>query len=211
MRRVEVLSLIAAAAIGPRIVVLGDSLALGTGSERADGGFIFRAYRTLLARRPGSRLDAFAIGGSTVADVVRLQLPRLVGARYDVAIVCAGGNDVVRHTPVSDFRRSYATLVDGIRRRTPAIRIVCCGIPDVSVSPLFSDERGLIRSLAAGDDRAIRTIAAASGCSFVDLFDASRKMTDFARYLARDHFHPSDAGYALLEQPLTRVLNQLAL
>src|ERR1700723_2773372 len=86
-----------------RIAVLGDSLALGTGATRADGGFIFRAFRSLLAQHPGSRIDNVAIGGATVADVVRLEVDRLRGTRYTCAIVCAGGNDVVRGTPAAAF------------------------------------------------------------------------------------------------------------
>src|ERR1700733_1254287 len=59
------------------IVALGDSLALGTGASAPRNGFIFRAYLRVRALHPNSRIDSYAIGGSTARDVLRLQVPRL--------------------------------------------------------------------------------------------------------------------------------------
>jgi acyl-CoA thioesterase-1 len=198
----------AAADAAVRIAVVGDSLALGTGASRADGGFIFRAYRRVLAQRPGSRIDNVAIGGATVADVLRLQIARLDGIRYDAVIVCIGGNDVVRFTTPATFARTYARLLHAIAVAVPHARIVCCGVPDVSVSPIFSSERGLIRTLAVDDDRAVRHAAQPAGATFVDLFGVSTRQVDPARFLGRDRFHPSDRGYALLEAVLTPALER---
>jgi lysophospholipase L1-like esterase len=188
-----------AAAAPVRIVVLGDSLALGTGAGRADGGFIFPAFRRLLAERPGSELDDVAIGGSTVADVLRLQAGRVAALRPDVVVVCAGGNDVVRRTPPAAFARAYAALLAALRRTAPRARIVCCGVPDVAVSPLFADDRRRVAALAAADDDAARRAARAAGAAFVDFYALTRRVHgDDARFFSRDRFHPSDDGYALL-------------
>jgi lysophospholipase L1-like esterase len=193
-----------------RIAVLGDSLALGTGASRADGGFVFRAFRTLLAERPGSRIDNVAIGGATVADVTRLEVARLAGSHYDIAIVCVGANDVVHATPAATFATAYRALLAGIAHVVPAARVVCCGVPDVSISPLFADERSTVRHASVANDRAVRAAARAAGASFVDLFAASRSMRDADRFLGRDRFHPSDAGYAILTNVLTPVLERAA-
>jgi lysophospholipase L1-like esterase len=189
-----------------RIAVLGDSLALGTGASRADGGFIFQAFRSVLAQHPGSRIDNVAIGGATVADVVRLEVDRLRGTRYTCAIVCAGGNDVVRGTPEAAFASAYATLLARLARTVPGTRIICCGVPDVSVSPIFANERAETLAAAQRDNRAVRTAARAAGAAFVDLFTLTHAMHDPQRFLSRDRFHPSDAGYAMLAKALTPVL-----
>jgi lysophospholipase L1-like esterase len=189
-----------------RIAVLGDSLALGTGALRADGGFIFRAFRSVLARHPGSRIDNVAIGGATVADVVRLEVDRLRGTRYTCAIVCVGGNDVVRATPEAAFASAYATLLARLARTVPGARIICCGVPDVSVSPIFADERAETLVTAQRDNHAVRTAAHAAGAAFVDLFALTHALHDPQRYLSRDRFHPSDTGYAMLANALTPVL-----
>ena len=202
----------AATASGPgplRFAVLGDSLALGTGASRADGGFIFRAFREVLAQRPGSRIDNVAIGGATVADVLRLEVGRLAGARYDCVIVCVGGNDVVHETAPAAFGASYVALLRRIRAIAPQARIVCCGVPDVGISPIFAQSRGLVHALAQKDDRAVRSAAHAAGAAFVDLFAVTARMHDAERFLGRDRFHPSDAGYALLTKALTPALGYL--
>jgi lysophospholipase L1-like esterase len=192
-----------------RIAVLGDSLALGTGASRADGGFIFPAFRSVLAQHPGSRIDNVAIGGATVADVVRLEVDRLRGTRYTCAIVCAGGNDVVRATPETAFASAYATLLKRLARTVPGARIICCGVPDVSVSPIFADERAATLATAQRDNRAVRRAAHAAGAAFVDLFALTHALRDPQRFLGRDRFHPSDAGYAVLARALTPVLARL--
>ncbi len=189
-----------------RIAVIGDSLALGTGASRADGGFMFRAYRALLALRPGSRIDTVAIGGATVADVLRLQVPRLAVARYDIVIVCAGGNDVVHGTPGEQFRRTYRALLSRVAATAPGAAVICCGVPDVSVSPIFSAEQEIVRDAALRDNAAVRELAAARGAAFVDLFAVSRATRDPAHFLGHDRFHPSDAGYGVLANALTPVL-----
>lgn len=191
-----------------RIAALGDSLALGTGASRADGGFLFRAFRTVLATRPGSSIDDVAIGGATIATVLRLELPRLVGTRYDVAIICVGANDAIRRTPGEDFHFNYGLLLQGVAHAARHARVICCGVPDVSLSPLFSDERDAIRGAAEADNRAVRQLAAASGAAFVDLFALSHARRDPARYLSGDRFHPSDAGYELFAQALVPILER---
>lgn len=193
-----------------RIAVLGDSLALGTGASRADGGFIFRAFRELLQRRPGSRIDDMAIGGATAADVLRLQTPRLAGTRYDVVIVCVGGNDVVRRTRSDDFARTYAELLRRAGALAPGARFICCGVPDVSVSPIFTDERASIAAASFQDDRHVRVAAAAAGAAFVDLYAVTRAQRNASRFLGRDRFHPSDRGYALFAGTLAPVLERVS-
>jgi lysophospholipase L1-like esterase len=193
-----------------RIAVLGDSLALGTGASRADGGFIFPAFRTVLAQRPGSRIDNLAIGGATVADVLRLEVPRLAGTAYDVAIVCVGGNDVVHGTAPAAFRSAYATVLRRIAGAAPGAGIVCCGVPDVGISPIFAGARGAVHDLVLRDDRAVRAAAHAAGAAFVDLFTVTHGARDPQRFLGRDRFHPSDDGYRLLAAAFAPVLARAA-
>ncbi len=186
-----------------RIVALGDSLALATGATRADGGFIFPAYRRLLAAYPGSTLSNVAIGGSTVADVLRLQAGRVAAFAPQIVVVCAGGNDVVRHTARTAFAHSYTALLAAIHRAAPRAYVICCGVPDVAVSPIFADDRAAIAALSVADDRAVRVAASDAGARFVDFFAIThRQRSGDGRFFSRDRFHPSDAGYALLSAEL---------
>jgi lysophospholipase L1-like esterase len=204
--------LVAATGAGPlRILVLGDSLALATGASRADGGFIFPAFRRLLLEHPGSELDNVAIGGSTVADVLRLQAPRVAASDPDVTIVCVGANDVVRGTPPGAFARTYHALLAAIARAAPRARLICCGVPDIAASPLFSDEPALVARRSAADDAAVRAAARAAGARHVDFFTiTARHIGHDEQFFSRDRFHPSDAGYALLRAALLPALKAAA-
>ncbi len=192
-----------------RVVVLGDSLAVGTGASSPENGFIFRAYLRLNQRYPGSRIDDLAMGGATVADVLRLQVSRLAHeAGANAAIVCVGGNDVVRRTAPAAFGASYARLVERIRTALPATALVLCGVPDVALSPLFTGrEADTIARLARADDDAVRALARRTGAQFVDLFAATRaRRADATRFLSDDRFHPSDAGHLAFADVLTPAL-----
>ena len=195
-----------------RIVVLGDSLAFGTGASAPRNAFIFRAYLRVREQHPGSRVDNFAISGATVADVLRLQAPRLAHARADVVVVCVGGNDVVHRVAAADFARTYASLVARVRTVQPHAAVVCCGVPDVGLSPLFTGaDHDAVTRLSRQNDAAIRAVAARTGAAFVDLYATTqRQHGDVNRFLSEDRFHPSDAGYAQLADALAPALLRAA-
>ncbi len=195
-----------------RIVALGDSLAFGTGASAPRNAFIFQAYLRVRAQHPGSRVDNFAIGGSTAADVLRLQVPRLAHARADVVVVCVGGNDVVHRVTAADFARTYAKLVGRVRALQPHAAIVCCGVPDVGLSPLFTGaDHDAVTSLSRANDAAIRAVARRAGVAFVDLYATTlREHGAVNRFLSEDRFHPSDAGYAELADALAPALLRAA-
>jgi lysophospholipase L1-like esterase len=195
-----------------RIVALGDSLAFGTGASAPRNAFIFQAFLHVRAQHPGSRIDNFAIGGSTAADVLRLQAPRLAHARADIVVVCVGGNDVVHRVTAADFGRTYARIVARIRALQPHAAIVCCGVPDVGLSPLFTGaDHDAVTRLSRQNDAAIRAVALRSGAAFVDLYATTlRQHADVNRFLSDDRFHPSDAGYAELAAALEPALQRAA-
>jgi lysophospholipase L1-like esterase len=190
------------------ITVLGDSLALGTGAGDTSRGFAFDLYRGVLARHPGSEITNDAIGGSTAADVLRLQAARVRERHADCIIVCVGGNDVARGIDPAAFAHAYDGLLAAVRRAAPHAQIVAVGVPDVSISPLFADRAAAIHELAVADDRAARAAARAYGAAYVDLFAVTRSVHDPATFLSADRFHPSDAGHALIAAAVRPALDR---
>ena len=195
-----------------RIIALGDSLAFGTGASAPRNAFIFQAFLRVLARHPRSRLDTYAIGGSTAADVLRLQAPRLAHARAEIIVICVGGNDVVHRVAPADFAHTYAKLLARVRALQPHAAIVCCGVPDVGLSPLFTGtDHDAVTRLSRANDAAIRAAARRAGADFVDLYATTqREHADVNRFLSEDRFHPSDAGYAELAAALAPALLRAA-
>jgi lysophospholipase L1-like esterase len=192
--------------------VLGDSLAFGTGASSPANGFVFRAYLRVRAAHPGSRIDSYAMGGSTAADVLRLQVPRLAHTHADIVVVCVGGNDVVRRVDAAEFAANYARIVARIRALQPHAALVLCGVPDLGSSPLFTNfDHDAVAQLARRDDAAVRALARRNGAIFVDLFAVtSRARRDVTRLLSDDRFHPSDAGHAALADALAPALLRAA-
>ncbi|GAC1590627.1 MAG: SGNH/GDSL hydrolase family protein [Candidatus Velthaea sp.] len=180
------------------IAVLGDSLAFGTGASDSSNGFAFRVYRSIEAARPGSEISNYAIGGSTVSDVLRLQVARLRERHADCVLVCVGANDVVRQAAPAAFAQTYRALLAAVRERAPRAAIVVVGVPDVSISPLLRDRRASVQMLATLDDAAVRAAAKAAGAAYVDLLALTRREREPAAFLSADRFHPSDSGHAAI-------------
>jgi lysophospholipase L1-like esterase len=193
-------ALAAPAQAGPSLLVVGDSMALGTGADTPAGGFAFQTFRKVRAADPGARIRSVAIGGATVADALRLEMPRLGPLRGDVVIVEIGSNDVVRRTPAPAFAARFRALLARVRRVEPRAGLVVVGIPDVAISPLFAGgDRAAIHRAALADARAVRAAAASAGARYVDLFAISDRLSkDTGRYLSADQFHPSTDGYTII-------------
>lgn len=185
---------------GASLLVVGDSMALGTGADSPSGGFAFQTYLRVRKTDPAARIRSVAIGGATVADALRLEVPRLRATRGDVVIIEIGANDVVRHTRPASFASRFRTLLQEIRRIEPHAALVVVGIPDVAISPLFDgNDRPSIHRAALEDSRAAHDAAVESGARYVDLFAISDRLRrNSGRYLSADQFHPSTEGYTII-------------
>lgn len=95
-------------------LALGDSLTQGYGASAPDRGFVGR-LANLVATQTGASVRVVNIGvcGATVRDLVDVQLPVLERLRPDLVTVCAGTNDAAV-TPVTEFRRHFATVCAGL-------------------------------------------------------------------------------------------------
>ena len=81
-----------------RVLVVGDSTAVGTGASTAADSLPGRIGQD----HPQWRIDNLAANGAKFGDVVQ-QLER-AGGGYDLVLVLAGGNDVIRFTSEDTLR-----------------------------------------------------------------------------------------------------------
>ncbi len=196
---------------GIALLVLGDSLAFGTGASTPEGGFAWRTYLELARSRPGSEITNVAIGGATAHDVLRLEVPRLAQLPTpDVAILCVGANDVTRLGGDGNFLDDYAECVRLLRSRAPHALLVLCGVPDVALSPLFANlDRAQLESRTHALDDTVRLIARDVGATFFDLYAFTRaQRTNAAAFLASDQFHPSDDGHERIANALVPLIER---
>src|SRR3954466_11117824 len=114
-----------------RILLVGDSTGSGVGCERADQSIAARLARDFA----GSEVRNLCVNGATVADVLRTVRALRTDDIFDVVLVFAGGNDVLRRTPWRDLQRDTATLLAELQHR--AARVVWAGMANVGLAPLF--------------------------------------------------------------------------
>jgi len=204
---------------GQRLVlVLGDSLARGTGDE--DGrGF---AQRLLPLLRPAGPVELANLGvdGATSEDVRRLAESANVltlARSADVIVLSLGGNDLSRTLPrstgtpvqvVEDIGRSRDQFADNLRT---VLRLLRQANPSAPISiiglynPFSSDRRAQIGSSLIGRWNAVanETALGFSRVVVVPTFDLFQTGTE---NLAVDQFHPNGKGYAMIAERIAQGL-----
>jgi len=186
------------------VVVLGDSVAHGAGDESGRG--IAGDLHALF----GIAAENLGINGARTWDVDRLlrtsQAQSAIRAA-DAVIVSIGGNNLFGDS-VAKFRSlvvpslamhhtitQIESLVRRIRRVNPSARIYLIGL----YNPYRDSSLGafLDQQVAMWDSRLIARFAGQPGVDVVriaDLFAFTPRLSSI------DHFHPGQAGYALIVQ-----------
>jgi lysophospholipase L1-like esterase len=182
-----------------RLVLLGDSSAVGVGVERV-ADTVGGRLAELLAAGPESEgrrieLSSVAVSGSRAEDLATQVARALVGERPDVAVILVGLNDAVRPRGA---RRSAAHLAAAVHRlRDADVNVVVGTCPDLGAVRAFAPPLrqlvGLIgRRVADAQTRAVR----AAGGVPVDLARlAGPVFRADAGTLCHDGLHPSADGY----------------
>jgi lysophospholipase L1-like esterase len=172
-----------------RLLIVGDSTAVGTGASDASlslAGLLADAY-PLLA------IENRARDGATFDEIVA----QLDGAgQVDAVLVQAGGNDVIRLRSLAALRADVTRVADAARRRTNWVVLMPAG--NVGNAPLFAPPVSWLMTARARRLHAIvREVATREGVTYVNLFHEARDdpFALFPELNAADGLHPSNAGY----------------
>jgi lysophospholipase L1-like esterase len=179
-----------------RLLVLGDSTAVGTGVEQmAD------AMAGQLARRLPESVTWRAVGenGLTAAEVRERYLTEALNDPADVAVVLVGWNDALQLRPAAEFGENLDALLDALRKRNPDARLVVVAPPAFGrFASMPQPLRFALGAHARGLARVAARAAAERGAILVPGFDGV--------HVAADRFHPDAAGYAgMADGILTRL------
>ncbi len=181
-----------------RLLVLGDSTAVGTGVEQmAD------AVAGQLARRLPESVAWRAVGenGVTAAQVHERRLAEAVIDPADVAVVLVGWNDALQLRSAAEFRENLGAVLDALRTRNPDVRLVVVGPPAFSdFASLPQPLRFALGSHARGLARVSARLAAEHGAIPVPGFDGVN--------VSSDRFHPDATGYALIADAIAAELGR---
>lgn len=174
------------------VVVVGDSTAAGSGVDTQEDGFAGCLARSLAART--DRLVAWqAVGefGATARRIRYKLLPRL-NQDLDVAVLLAGGNDVLARRTPEQWEGDLSAIVEDLGGR--AEQVVVVGIPPFQLFPSLpvTLRRYLGERAGALNEVSRKVCAEQPRASWVTL-----PGTPPADFFARDNFHPSASGYRL--------------
>ena len=178
------------------MLVVGDSTGVGTGATSAQNslaGLIGQA-------QPRWLIENRSQDGAKFADVI----DQLGGEQhFDIVLVQAGGNDVIRLRGIEAMRADIDQVADLARRRGKMVIWMPAG--NVGNAPFFYPPVSWwMTQRSRAMHGAVQDAAARTGAIYVNLF-YERNDDPFVidRSLnAKDGLHPSDAGYRLWWQAL---------
>jgi Lysophospholipase L1 and related esterases len=185
-----------------RVAVVGDSTLTGPGLDHARDVFVAQAAARLHTRL---HLTRFAVGGSRIADVFMHQLPAVLAAAPEVAVISIGANDAIHSTPLVQFERDLRAVVGALDRA--GIETILCGLIDLSVIPRIPTAlkpmlawRGAAyeRRKARATHPAARAVYAGAARPINESFRARGE-----EFFTSDRFHPNAAGHRCLADGLT--------
>jgi len=195
-----------------RLVLLGDSTALGVGVDRVSetvGGQLAQ----LLAAAHGSRrveLSSVAVSGSRSADLATQVARALVGNRPDIAVILVGGNDALHFGRVAEAADDLAAAVR--RLRGAGVPVVVGTCPELGAARAFPVP---LRQLVGWQGRRLAeaqtaAVLAADGVP-VDLAGQTGAVfrADAGTY-CHDGYHPSADGYRVWAHALLPAVSEAA-
>lgn len=176
-----------------RLLVLGESTAVGVGVTDQHDGLGFRVAGEL-ARRTEARVEWHVVGrtGATVAEVTSSLLHNLPGD-LDLVVVVFGVNDTLQLRSRRAWRRQIGQLIDAV---TPSVaaagRIAILGVPDFATLPALPQPlRTILHWHALALDLELKhVVARRPGCVHVPAIPLP-----VGDYLSHDRFHPNAAAY----------------
>ena len=173
------------------VLALGDSITVGHGGMQS--GLGSQSWAHWLAQALELPFTGLAVNGATAPDVVRDQLPRIRGERYDLGVVYVGVNDVrAEEWDAAAYERDLDAIVRALAER--ADRTLTATIPlDLGLPPAGPK--------VAEANAAIERVAAAHGAVVVDL----RGFTGAAHVWA-DRVHLTATGQVELADRAARAL-----
>jgi lysophospholipase L1-like esterase len=193
-------------------VALGDSYTIGTATDSETERWPDRLVARLGPRPPTIELVAnLAVNGFTSRDVIERELPQLARLEPKFMSLLIGVNDVVQGVPEATYAGNVEAILDALRERVPADRILAVTTPDYTVTRRGADY-GDPTARAAGIRRVneiLGALAAVRGIAIVDIHDVSLRAAGDASLVADDGLHPSGAQYALWVERIAPVVEAL--
>ena len=180
-----------------RILVLGDSLSAGFLLKPSEAWPMLIVEKLRAAGLEFEVTNASQNGGTTQGGLDRL--PPHLERRPDIFILELGINDAFRGLPVPQIERNLQEIIDQVRARNSAVRVVIAGLqlPDYSSDDYIHDFDQMYVDLAEKNHAALvpYLLKSVAGNPVLNL---------------GDRIHPNAAGHRILAQNVWEVLGPIA-
>jgi lysophospholipase L1-like esterase len=178
-----------------RLVVLGDSIAYGTGARRVEDSLGPRLSAVLTGDGFDVDLHVLAVPGAASAQLAD-QVRRAEPLRADLAVVVIGANDLARFVPPDRAAADLGAAVTALRAGGGDVVVVPA--PDMSSVPFVPPAyRPAVQAASAQLQHRQTAVAEAAGATVADTAaEVGRAFAADPELFSADRFHPSSAGYA---------------
>jgi lysophospholipase L1-like esterase len=178
-----------------RLVVLGDSIAYGTGARRAEETLGHLMTAVLIDEGFDVDLYVLAVPGAVSADLAP-QVERAQPLGADLALIVIGANDLAQFVPPERAAAELALAVASLRGAGTDVVVVPA--PDMSSVPFVPPAfRPLVQAACALLQQRQAAVAEAAGGTVAEIAaEVGRAFTADPTLFSADRFHPSPAGYA---------------
>ncbi|MBB5870366.1 lysophospholipase L1-like esterase [Allocatelliglobosispora scoriae] len=197
-----------------RLVMLGDSSALGVGVDRVADTVGGQLATLLAADRSGTgrRIELASVGvsGSRSKDLATQVSRSLLGERPDVAVILVGANDVIGMRRPGE---AAAYLASAVRRlREAGVEVVVGTCPDLGAARAIAPPlRQIVGWMGRKTARAQMRSVHAAGGAVVDLgAETGAVFRADPATLCHDRYHPSADGYRVWAYALLPAVAQAA-
>jgi len=186
-----------------RILVMGDSSAVGTGSVRPEDSVAGR----IAAYYPEAEVLNFGVNGLRVAGLNE-KLNNPPPGEFDLVVLQIGGNDITHRTPIADVEKNLREVLQKAKKLADTVIILHTG--DLGKAPIWPPLIGryITKQTLVLRDMYLRVVPE-MGATYVDLYGARVDDTfakDLYRYYGVDQFHLSGDGYGVWFEEIKKVL-----
>ena len=189
-----------------RLLIAGDSSAVGVGAPTQEEGFALALVRSL-AFRINSSIQWQLVGQTGLtSEGVYNKLSSSIIEPADVAVITLGANDITSEVPLKRALQHRREIADWLRRSQSVRHVVFPGLPEIQRFPAIPQPLAWYAGLhARRNNRAqARWARALDHVHHCDISGMAR-----AELMATDGYHPAPALYALIAERLAVFITRL--
>lgn len=180
---------------GKKILILGDSTAVGTGAQSPE----YTIAGRFAADFPFSDIINLGVNGSRASGMLQ-QLKEVEGETFDLVVILSGGNDVLVLNTESGLKRTLTSVLEITNKMSNHQTVVLfygtngttASLPSI-FQPFFTRK---FRKIEKGFEQACKN----QDVPFIELFsnvEINPFKEDPRVYFSPDGIHPSDLGYQM--------------